>query len=189
MTVNAALRQQFEKRLEHGQLAETAIAKWLISRGCWVHPMYDIEIHNGKGPAFFGQNEALAAPDLLVKGISGAFPLFWAEVKHKTVFSWHRLTERWNTGIDSHHWKDYLRVSEISGFPLWLYFLHRSSEPDARDKPHCPEKCPTGLFGAPAKSLANPAPRFHENGSSRGMVYWPVERLQLLADLEELPGE
>ena len=120
----------------------------------------------------------------------------WVEAKHKTVFTWHRLTERWTTGIDKRHYIEYLRVSWRTKFPVWLMFCHRESLPSDIDIRHgCPPECPTGLFGGELfRLVADESHRsqpydpnrtgFVGHGKS-GMVYWAVDALTLLATKDE----
>lgn len=172
----------FHQQLAHGQLGESIIAKWCMSRGSSVLPVYEKEIDTGKGPRFFTPEGQHAAPDMFVMP-----SMHWVEAKHKTVFTWHRKTARWVTGIDLNHYEDYKRVQATSTRPVWLLFLHRCSTPDARDLAHgCPAECPTGLFGGGLDYLAENENHRHENWGRYGMVYWAHDVLRLLAGIEEL---
>lgn len=187
MSVNESLSEQshFESRLAFGQIAETRIAQWIIARGNHVLPIYDVEVDTGKGPRIFGgEDKELVAPDLLVMSRSG---VSWIEAKHKTVFTWHRKTKTWTTGIDIRHYEDYLKVDEQTPWPVWLLFLHQSNTPSDIDIPHgCPDTCPVGLFGDRLSRLAKCENHRHKNWGKWGMVYWAVKSLALLATLEEI---
>src|SRR5690606_19184807 len=136
----------FEEQLAVGRLAESAIVRWLRSKGYAVITVYEIEHKNGLGPRFLGSSRAYVAPDVLV--FKGDGKVLWCETKHKTVFSWYRIGQCWETGIDARHFEDYKRVGEETGLPVWLVFLHVSDTPDPRDIRYgCPPRCPTGLFG------------------------------------------
>ena len=183
---------EFQKNLAFGQMAESIIARWLKSRGNQVLPIYDIEYETGKGPRLFGPLHELVAPDLLV---FGTHRIFWAECKRKSVFSWHRKTERWTTGIDLRHWLDYVKVQEATTTEIWLFFLHECRDPDARDvRFGCPPASPTGLFGNPLSHLRNhvnheSSPLHGTTGWGRsGMIYWAVDQLRLFANLAEMKG-
>src|SRR5690554_3978032 len=115
----------FSKQLEIGQLGESVIARWCMSRGNSVIPVYEKEIITGKGPRFFSPQGQFVAPDMFILP-----SMTFIEAKHKTVFSWHRITGRWCTGIDLNHYEDYQKVQAITGRPVWLLFLHRCSIPD-----------------------------------------------------------
>ncbi len=168
----------FQQNLAWGQIAESAIAKWLRSRGNAVLPIYDIEYQTGKGPRLFLQDSHLVAPDLLVFGQGD---IFWVECKHKSVFTWHRASQQWQTGIDRRHYRDYLQVAEKTGKPIWLFFAHSVSMPDARDlRMGSPAECPTGLF---AVEVTTPIHHEHANHGPSGMVYWSHGQLKRVAEL------
>jgi hypothetical protein len=172
----------FPENLRIGQLGESAIARWCRARGNSVLPVYEKEIDTGKGPRFFTPECQLVAPDMFVMP-----SMQWVEAKHKSVFTWHRKTSRWVTGIDLNLYQDYQRVLEISRRSVWLLFLHRSATPDARDLEHgCPRECPTGLFGDSLKYLMHNENHRHGNHGRYGMVYWAHEKLTCHATIDEL---
>lgn len=189
MSVNDSLStsKQFERQLVFGQIAETLIAKWIISRGSMVLPVYDVEIESGKGPRLFGGKYVeLVSPDLLVLSSKGG-GVQWIEAKHKTVFTWHRISGQWTTGIDKRHYEHYLKVDEQTPWPVWLLFLHQSEQPSEIDVPHgCPDKCPTGLFGRSLSELKDCENHRHDNWGKSGMVYWAHKSLKLLATLKQI---
>lgn len=172
----------FRMQLQKGQLGESVIARWCMSRGNSVLPVYEKEIDTGKGPRFFTPKGQLVAPDMFI------IPsMHWVEAKHKTVFSWHRKTQRWCTGIDLNHYADYQKVQATSTRPVWLLFLHRSSQPDTRDiDMGCPSICPTGLFGNSLDYLVKNENHRHENWGRHGMVYWAEDALRVLATIQEI---
>lgn len=171
----------FEDKLAYGQMGESAIARWLKSRGNNVLPVYEKEIDTGKGPRFFTPAGQLVAPDMFVMPA-----MRWIEAKHKTVCTWYRKGQYWCTGIDLHHYSQYRQVQETSRQPVWLLFLHRSAQPDARDVEHgCPIRCPVGLYGQQLNHLIRHESHQHSNWGRHGMVYWAIDTLKRLADLEE----
>lgn len=173
----------FSESLAIGQLGESKIARYLISRGNSVVPVYEKEIDTGKGPRFFTPKGQVVAPDMLVLGTS----IVWVEAKHKSVFSWHRITRRWVTGIDLNHYEEYQRVARISRRPVWLLFLHRESRPDPRDVAlGCPTSCPVGLFAGNLAALVRKENHRHSGWGRHGMVYWAESTLKLIATLPEL---
>ncbi len=176
----------FQKNLAFGQAAEAELATWLRKRGNCVLPVYDIEYETGKGPRLFGSlspvAEDLICPDLLV--FSYRKQVFWAECKLKSVFTWHRNTRKWTTGIDKRHWEHYVKVCEETAIPLWILFLHKESSPDPRDiEAGCPKQCPKGIFGNTMARLRESinhesAPKCGATGhGSSGMVYWAHDAL------------
>ncbi len=172
----------FQKNLAFGQMAETAIARWLISRGAIVLPIYDIEYDTGKGPRLFSADMKLVAPDLLVWNKR---QFLWIEAKHKSVFTWSRRHGHWQTGIDLKHWRDYQKVSQRTGCDIWLLFLHRCSRPDFRDREYCPPECPTGLFGGTIERLTETFSHEDMRHGRSGMIYWNHKSLHAIASLKE----
>jgi hypothetical protein len=170
----------FSESLDYGQVGESLIARWMRRRGNFVLPVYEKEIDTGKGPRLFAPNGQRIAPDMLVFG--GPLPK-WVEAKHKTAFSWHRLTARWVTGIDLRHYQDYLLVDDETPFPVWLLFLQRGGH--AKDSP---VDSPSGLFGNSLSHLRENENHRHGNWGPSGMVYWAIKDLRKMATLEDVQG-
>lgn len=184
----------FERALQFGKVAEGLIAAWLQSRGNAILPAYEIEKSSGKGPQLFCADGDFVAPDMLVFTANG---IRWIEAKHKTHFTWHRVTGRWTTGIDMRHYHDYLMVEKQTKLPVWLMFFHSGSKPSDEDAKHgCPPECPTGLFAGKLFDLIitenHRSPRFDPSrvglvGHGRsGMVYWAPDAFKLLATCDEV---
>lgn len=179
----------FQRNLAFGHIAESAIARWLRNRGRLVLPVYDIEYETGKGQRVFAAGAAqFCAPDLMVFG--GREPVQWIEAKHKTVFTWYRKKQQWQTGIDLNHWRDYLAVRAQTGVPVWILFLHRISKPDRRDIiAGCPDECPVGLFGQEIRRLEHTFDHTDWRHGRHGMVYWNHASLTQYANLGEVLDE
>lgn len=184
----------FDRQYERGLIAEGLIAAWLKYRGHAIMPAYQIEQTTGKGPQLFSAEGEFVAPDILAFTHKG---IHWIEAKHKSVFTWHRASGQWTTGVDLRHYVDYLRVSWRTKFPVWLMFYHRESVPSEIDRRYdCPSECPTGLFGGELFRLvgseSHRAKHFDPTrtgmvGHGRsGMVYWSVDNLKLLATKDEI---
>lgn len=184
----------FDENLQFGRVAEGLIATWLQSRGNAIMPAYEIEKATGKGPQLFCLDGDFVAPDMLVFTANG---IRWIEAKHKTHFTWHRITKRWTTGIDMKHYHDYLMVEKQTKLPVWLMFFHGDSRPSDEDRGHgCPNECPTGLFAGKLFDLVvsenHRAPKYDPTraglvGHGRtGMVYWAPDAFKLLATCEEV---
>lgn len=184
----------FAEKLAFGKVAEGFIASWMMARGNSVLPVYEIEKSTGKGPQLFGLDSSLVAPDMVAFTSNG---VVWIEAKHKTVFTWHRNTQQWTTGIDLRHYADYLKVAKTTRLPVWLMFFHRSNVPSEGDQRNgCPAQCPTGLFGGdifdlvPKENHRTPAlDQFRDGikGHGRsGMVYWSAASLKQLATHDEV---
>jgi hypothetical protein len=174
----------FERSLAFGRVGESVISRWLQGRGHLVFPAYEKELGAGKGPQLFSAAGDLVLPDLLAFR-DGA--VRWFEAKHKTCFTWHRLSGRWTTGIDLRHYGEYQEVMHRTGAPVWLLFWHPMAEPSPGDRAHgCPPCCPTGLFGNDLAVLVKSESHKSDRHGKSGMVYWAVESLRLLADAQEL---
>ena len=164
----------FNQRLKEGNIGESQIARWLQYRGHHVLPIYEIEKNQYAGPAFYSSSgESIIAPDLLaIKNRS----VVWIEAKHKNAFTWHRITQRFVTGIDLHHYEQYQKIMRIVDWPVWLLFLHKGGV--AKDSP----KSPSGLFGNDLSYLVENENHRHANWGKHGMVYWSENHLKKLAN-------
>jgi len=168
----------FRAAYKYGAAGESAIAQWLRRSGVCVLPVYEKIINEGKGPQLYLPEGSLIVPDLFAFNNEKAI---WIEAKHKTAFSWHRITERWCTGIDLRHYANYLQVDKITPWPVWLLFLHDGGQ--AKDSP--PDS-PAGLFGNSLARLAKCENHRHTNWGKSGMVYWAHHSLIKMAELEDL---
>lgn len=173
----------FETQLAKGRVGESAIAKYMIERrGCSVLPVYEFPCEEYKGPRLLLPEGDLVVPDLLVFRDDKAT---WIEAKRKSVFSWHRKTNRWVTGIDLHHYADYQRIQELHKWPVWLLFLHTESNTHEHNG-----ISPTGLYGGSLHRLVREENHRHTNWGRHGMVYWAESILTKIAEIDEvLPGE
>ena len=164
----------FERNLVQGKIGESEIARWLQRRGHHILPVYEIEKGQYKGPAVYTSNgESLIAPDLLAFGKG---KITWIEAKHKTAFSWHRITQKWVTGIDLHHYFQYLKVMDIVDWPVWILFLHDGGT--AKDS----AQSESGLFGNSLEYLKDHENHRHKNHGKSGMVYWDRASLRKLSN-------
>lgn len=183
----------FAENLKTGRTTESHIAKWLMARGHSIMPAYEIIEQRFKGPQLFTGNGDFVSPDMLVFKDDG---VVWIEAKHKSVFTWHRKTSQWTTGIDLHHYAQYMQVSKQTKLPVWVLFLHIESSPDPRDMKYgCPNRCPTGLFGGELFELVTKenhrSPGLNQcdgitGHGKTGMVYWAKKDLKRIADKEDL---
>lgn len=171
----------FEQKLKKGFIGESLISRWFQSRGYSVLPAYDVEQNSGKGPRLFvSDGRQLISPDMLV---FKSDKILWVEAKHKSAFTWHRMSETWQTGIDRRHWGDYLKVAEVAPFPVWILFLQRDGV--AKDTPKGMTS-PTGLFGNEISELLKSIHHEHEKHGPTGMVYWTRQALLKVADLKDV---
>ncbi|KKN79827.1 hypothetical protein LCGC14_0336820 [marine sediment metagenome] len=177
--------ERFQTQLAFGKIAEQQIIMWLRRRcGYAVLPVYELEMSTGKGPQLFFPDSECVAPDVLaIRGEDTK----WIEAKRKTVFTWHRYSRAWTTGIDRRHFREYQRIAEQTPFPVYLLFLHESSRPSQNDRDHnCPDECPSGLFGDDLALLVERVNHESDEWGSNGMVYWRHDDLPQIATLEEV---
>jgi hypothetical protein len=165
----------FSEKLQFGKTGESEIAQWLRGRGLNVLPVYEVAQGQYKGPAIYTADggDVIATDMLVFKGAKA----FWIEAKHKSAFTWHRKTQRWVTGIDKRHYEEYLRIGELSDWPVWLLFLHKDG--CAKDTPSGMIS-PTGLFGGELNYLRENINHTHDNWGNSGMVYWAHDKLKCL---------
>lgn len=178
------MSRDFQQSLAKGRVGESIISKWLQSRGNMVFPAYEIEVSRGKGPQLFSASGDLVLPDLLAfKGKR----IQWVEAKHKSCFTWHRISGRWTTGIDLRHYGEYQEVAARTGLPVWLMFWHPKPLPDERDIKHgCPRECPVGLFGNDIEILARCENHRSDKWGNSGMVYWAHQDLRMILTVDEM---
>jgi hypothetical protein len=171
----------FERQLAKGMLGEDEISQWLIRRGYSILPAYQIIQDHGKGPRLFTPAGKLVSPDLLA--FNGEKTI-WIEAKTKSAFSWHRITQKWTTGIDRRHWLDYVEVDATSPFRVAIAFLHREGSL-AKDTPDG-MRSPYGLYAGLVSKLKTCINHQSESYGTSGMVYWAEESLSLIAKSLEL---
>ena len=171
----------FAANLVFGLLGESIIARWLNSKGWDVLPAYQVESEDGKGPRLYTASVGkLVTPDLLV---FNAVQVMWAEAKRKTVFTWHRISNNPQTGIDLNHWREYLKVADVTPFAVWMLFLHEPGNMMDNGEPS-----PSGLYGASIEHLEQHVDHEHMNHGRHGMVYWNERDLTKIATYEEVVG-
>jgi len=172
-----ALSQQFKHTLQQGKTGESLIARWLNHRGYAVLPVYEIADGQYKGPAVYTDSGTIIAPDMLAFNKEKTI---WFEAKYKEAFTFHRITKRFVTGIDVHHYENYLSLLEHVSWPIWLLFLHRGGS--AKDS----QQSPSGLYGGDISFLRDNENHRHDNWGKGGMVYWAENVLTKIASYEEI---
>lgn len=167
------------KRLQQGKSAETKIANWLRYKCKYsIVPVYEVAEGQFKGPQVFTPSSELVAPDMF------AFKdgrVRWVEAKHKSIFSWYRIGQRWVTGIDRHHYRDYLQINLESPWPVWLLFYHTKIATNEHG-----QESPTGLFGNDLITLQDRRDHESPNWGKHGMIYWAHADLVQFATCEEV---
>jgi hypothetical protein len=168
----------FNQALNQGKIGESVIAGYMRGKGYNVLPAYEKVFKEYKGPTLFlSQGGSLISPDMLAFNND---KVFWIEAKHKSAFCWNRSRSIWTTGIDRHHFNQYLEVDKNSAWPVWLLFLHSNGV--AKDTPQG-KVSPTGLFGGEIGYLNDV---INHESEAYGMVYWNHADLKKLSDLKDL---
>lgn len=179
---SASSAKLFKQTLEEGLLGEGHIARWLNRRGWNVLPAYQVELDTGKGPRFYTADAgALVTPDILA--IRGG-QIWWVEAKTKSAFTLYRKDNTIQTGIDRRHWQEYLKVREVTPFPIWLLFLHKPGQSLAGDP--LGRISPCGLFGEEIGVLCDCVDHESDKHGPTGMVYWRLESLQKLGEYADV---
>lgn len=157
----------FTKKLADGHTYEMLICKKLRRNGWNVLPAYEIR-NTKKSPRLFtSECGDLVIPDLLALKDD---KIMWVEIKSKSAFTWHRKTGTWQTGLDINHWNDYKKVYEITGLPVWIYFVHKTGH-NAVDTPD-DLNSPVGIYKQHIDRLIKTVDHKHINHGRYGMVYW-----------------
>ena len=171
----------FDENFEDGKLGESEIAGWAKEQGFNILPIYEVQSGQYKGPTIYtAKGIGVIAPDMLVFK-NGS--VRWIEAKHKSSFTWSRKYQCWETGIDLHHYYEYLKVMEMIDWPLWLMFLHKPGKP----APNSPGVSPTGLYGRELKQLSKKENISHVweepyGHQRKGMIYWNEKSLIKLSE-------
>lgn len=185
-------RKNFNDAYAFGSVAEGQIAQWLVHAQHWqILPAYEIEIPSGKGPRLLTNHHKLIVPDILAMKYQGRqFLIKWYEAKHKTRFTWHRISQNWQTGIDLRHYLHYIQVQKETKRDVYVCFLHECATPSESDlKYSCPSQCPVGLYGQTLDHLItheHHRDKYTTAGRDYPMVYWNEHDLERLATLEEV---
>lgn len=186
----------FRDFLATGKVAESEITRWLMRRGCLVSPVYEQAESKFEGPRMFAiENDIdrkFVAPDLLAFKLANkpGERVFFVEAKCKSGFTWSRRYKRFETGIDRHHFQDYIEIRRRTGVPLWILFLQKGGA--VKDAPPHKPDSPRGLFGNEIFALATKISHEHDGWGKGGMVYWSPSypaanpALRLIAKHEEI---
>jgi hypothetical protein len=123
----AIKRSTFRQQPEflRGRSAERMIAEELQRRGWLVLPSYDYTTEEEKAPRLQGWEISYIVPDL---DVCRNGKRYWVEVKAKAKADWTRSTQRYEHGIDRHHYESYLAVQRQTGCPVWLCVYEENTQ-------------------------------------------------------------
>jgi hypothetical protein len=157
---------QKRKAIDDAREIERSVARWLMARGWLCLPVYDYSgLSSEKAPKLeaFASEDSLVTPDLLV--VRGGV-LRWVEVKFKTSADVYRRTGSLDTGISLYLWQAYERVQRASGAQAWLAFAHRTE----------------GVITLNSwREMDALSPRLSNGPDPGGSVFWPLEKLRVVA--------
>jgi hypothetical protein len=101
-----------------GRLFESDAERQLHQRGYMVVRHCDqLGVTGNKAPMATGPYAGLRLPDLSA-WVGGR--TYWIEAKYKSRQAWYERSANWRHGIDLDNWRDYMKVSEMSGIPGFL---------------------------------------------------------------------
>jgi hypothetical protein len=123
-----------KESLEFGREGERIVERFLMSRGAMVSPLSQYEKHDKAPVLILQENDAikkLIHPDLMV--FTRDRGVLFAEVKRKNrwvgPFNEGRRDRGQETGFDTYQLEHYARVSDRTGLPLWVFFVHERQPP------------------------------------------------------------
>lgn len=160
----------FHDNLAIGREWETKVSHWLQQNQNYVLDVYEYTgtaTSGSKAPKLriLPSEESLILPDLQV---ASAGVTHWVEVKSKSGVGYPfkgNLRYR-TTGFDLKYWEHYLKVRQITGLAVKVFFVHYN-EGDIRS--------------ASLEEL-DVHPRKYIN-ERNGMVYWPYDELNVIAKI------
>ena len=145
---------------QRGEAAEDRVTRILQGYGWYViQSRYYCSPGNPKGPRMYGLSDAYILPDL---DASWRGERRWFEVKDKAEVTHYRKEGgEPQHGIDLAHWRDYHRVEEITGNPVFIVV--------------CEDKSGAIYYALQTALMADPHYREVEdcNYGHKGMAYWP----------------
>lgn len=155
---------QFGEQLYRSrEKAEQPIDAWFQHHGLHVLPAYrSLSGGDTFPPAIESAAGSISTPDFQV--FDGVAPPYWVEVKYKTRADYTRYLNRYDTGLDAHHWEHYNHLHLVSyGAEVFIVFAHEEED--------------TVTFDAMTR-LCRPC-SFQREGKDRGhdMIYWHLEEL------------
>ena len=116
--------QEWQTQLAFGQEGEHIVASLLIASGSYtILPLYQF-LSCSFAPQIYTASGSLTSPDLVAMK-SGK--VMFVECKRKR--RWIRWNERVETGLNRKHFQAYLELSQVTGIPLFLFFIHEEQEP------------------------------------------------------------
>jgi hypothetical protein len=172
----------FNDALKFGLGGERIVAEMFKAKG-WV-----VVQVGGQHGAYQGPRIELplglvqVCPDLIV--MNGAKAL-WIEVKRKSQFAYHRNSKTFVTGVDLHHWKEYLANDLYGSFPMWLFFVHETSSVHSLPFGESAVRPRPGLYFERVRWMeSHKHHEYHNHGANNfgnhGGIFWDVTKLKFV---------
>ena len=168
----------FNDSLKFGLGGERIVAEIMRARG-WTVVQVGGQHGEYKGPRIeLPLGLELVSPDLIVikNGI-----VRWIEVKRKTQFSYHRNSEAITTGIDLHHWNEYLQNDTYGSFPMWLFFVHEFSSVAGVPAGTITETPKAGVYLQSVSWLSKNSSHTSMKFGGHGGIFWDIKALKCIS--------
>ena len=168
---------KFANNLKFGLIGERIVAEIMRARG-WSVVQIGGQHGEYQGPRIeLPMGLTLVSPDLIIMKGSN---ILWVEVKHKTQFSFHQNSKTITTGIDYHHWKQYLENDTYGSFPMWLFFVHEMASVQGMPFGSGVAVPEAGVYGGPVRWLSQNYAHIHPNFGDHGGIFWDAAKLKHL---------
>ncbi|MDR3054503.1 MAG: hypothetical protein LBU53_03765 [Zoogloeaceae bacterium] len=159
----------FQENLALGREWETKVSLWLQQNN-YVLDVYEYTgtgADGSKAPKLkiVPSEDSLILPDLQV---ASAGATHWVEVKSKSSVGipFKENPSYRTTGFDRKYWEHYLKVRQITGLAVSVFFVHYNE----------------GEIRSASIEELDKHPRKYINFGN-GMVYWPYDELKVIAEI------
>ena len=169
-------RKRFLTNLSAGNQVEVYMSEWLKEGGNGVIDIWSLPSVNGKGPRLKTSDGDIPLPDFLIffRG-----EVWWVEVKYKTEFTYYKIEQQWQEGIDLNLWDSYKAIYQYTDLEVWLTFVNSPETAPEKDAPPIP---PPGIYtqrvSVLSELLEKESPKrchVYKGQALYGMVYWDLD--------------
>jgi len=154
-----AFSEEFVSNLDSGQDWEKYLFSWLRTKGCYTITTHQYGLLDEAPYIHCPDGTKLPQPDGM---ISYKSELSFIEVKHKTEY----LVRDYpilKTGLDLISFRNMQRIKDITGIPVWLYFIHTGGEEENRF-----------ILAQEIDELPAPERSFTDSTSDSQLAVWPI---------------
>lgn len=115
------MSNHFQEKLKQGhEQGELPIEQILHQYDWYTFPTYHYRSEQHKSPGLKNYNDIYISPDI---DASKNGKRIWVECKLEEGASWTWSKERFEHGFALKYYEQYLKVQEITGCPVWIFFL------------------------------------------------------------------